>query len=270
MFQLKIFKPVVVLGLMAVFASPGVYAGYDWEFKSGSSYCLSGCSGDTFEKVFKGQGSGASNVTVTAWSTGLGSLAFQEGRHKIYGGGLGVNNLAEPEVVDDAPEHAMDNKSVYDAILFDFGAGNSAKLDHLKIGWAKEGSHNNRADISVLAYTGGGSPNLLSETYDVNLLSSWDHVGDYNNVVKGDNRAINNAGGSGAVSSRYWLISAFNDNLGNPLSLKTTACWYDYAKIHSVSGTVTNTPSPPTGVPEPGSLLLLGLGLPLLRRQTRT
>ncbi|MBK8120481.1 MAG: PEP-CTERM sorting domain-containing protein [Sulfuritalea sp.] len=79
--------------------------------------------------------------------------------------------------------------------------------------------------------------------------------------VAGTNNAINTAN----VYSSYWLIGAYNPLAGTDNGF--TATGIDYVKLASVTGVVCvggtgpNCGTPPSQVPEPGSLALVGFAL---------
>lgn len=203
-------------------------------------------------------GSGtSSNVRVGAFATtGTGFISGQVWSWNT--GGLGVINSDE---TDTTGPHAIDSHNGIDSIVLNFA--NLASLSSLTLGW--NGYDHSTAtgdvtygdsDLSVYAWTGsfaGPSTYLTSD-------SGWTLIGNYGNVGK---TADNTQALATSVVSSYWLISALGGSSGS--SCGSTArndsthdkC-VDAFKLLSVAGT-TFTP-PPTGVPEPGSLALLGLG----------
>lgn len=184
--------------------------------------------------------------------------------------GMGVRNLDYSNTANggesrldgsegSSPEHAVDNNERYDSILYAFDQ--SVSLTGVSLSW-----YSGDSDVSVLAYTGDTSvpsfditTKLSDLRYDQLAANGWSFIGHYNG---GYDKAINTS-----ASSSYWLIGAANPLVGGSVDGAN-----DYIKIASLAGTITtqytkhDTPSPPPGVPEPGSLALLGLGSLLLVR----
>jgi hypothetical protein len=100
---------------------------------------------------------------------------IQDALLATYSGGLGVTNRdisAGDWNEDQSPEHAMDNIDRYDSVQFAFSQ--AIKLTGLEVGWIGDDS-----DITVLAYTGAGSPALGGSTYGSLLSSGWTFIGHY-------------------------------------------------------------------------------------------
>jgi len=180
--------------------------------------------------------------------------------------GLGVYNRDKDNGSDSQegsdPEHSIDNNERTDAVLMDFG-GKDIRLDTVDIGWAPYDS-----DFFVLAYQGAGTPTLSGTSYKD--LSGWTLIGNYSN--QGANNVDLATAGSGSVInadraniySSFWLIGAGGFAVGTGIVFDTksgcSSCKsYDYLKLAGVGGTVKDGGGPPGGVPEPGSLALLGL-----------
>ncbi len=201
-------------------------------------------------------GSTADELTARAYAnTGAGSTFAAAYLSDQTSSGFGVRNTADP---GGSPNHAMDNGGTdgkLDTMLLSFNA--SIALSSLRLGW-----HNGDSDVTVLAWIGGaGDPTAaLTSSSTATLLSSgWSLIGSYNNVGLTD-KAIN----AGAISSSYWLISAFNSSIGGTGSGLDMGD--DYVKLQVVAGTFTCVKSTDPrcsggGVPEPATLALAGMAL---------
>jgi hypothetical protein len=177
------------------------------------------------------------NVAVTGWSNkSSGNKAIaQDQIARWSGSGIGVEN-------QNSPQHAVDNSSGdYDALLFSFNK--VVDVSGLGIGW-----YQTDADVSVLAYTGAtpfsGNLNGFGSNWNVLLSNGWSLVGNYNRNGTGS-FAINPAD----IDSQYWLVGAYNSAFGGSLSQKN-----DYLKLKSITFEAVQ-------LPEPGTLLLLTMGL---------
>lgn len=203
-------------------------------------------------------------ATATAWANtnGGGTVDNQElarGTLNQYPGGLGVTH-ADSESTG-SPQHSTDNDSRRESILYSFGQ--AIALSQVSIGWPSSGYD---TDITVLAYTGGAfdvNTDLAGLRYSQLVSNGWTLVGNYADLSTSTPKAIN----AGGISSSYWLIGAANTLVTGGSNDSNN----DYIKLAALGGTITtqNTPHtpPPPGVPEPGSLLLLGLGSLLLVRK---
>ncbi|NMG17545.1 exosortase-dependent surface protein XDP1 [Aromatoleum bremense] len=210
---------------------------------------------------------GGVDLAATAWANtggadgGAGAVpADQQTIQSAYlgwwsGNGLGVGNAdagtasSKDQNEGNNPEHATDNNQRYDSILLSFTE--AVKLETLKLGW-----FNTDSDVSVLAYTGSASPLPLAGLKYQSLTSNgWSLIGHHSNVGSTDPVSINAAG----IVSSFWLIGAFNPLVG---AAQSWTVGNDYVKLAAVSG--STVPTPPAGVPEPGSLTLAALALGLI------
>lgn len=213
-------------------------------------------------------GTGATTVggiteTTQGWAnTGSGGTidtqALQSQTLSLYSGsGLGIyNNDACGTSPCDAgestsPEHAVDNNDRREMLLLSFSQ--AVKLTGVRIGWSQTDS-----DMTILAYTGSGTPTLAGTTWG-SLGAGWTLIGNYGNVAS--STTVDTAINAGNVTSSYWLVGAYNSLAGGAVSAngQSINAGDDYVKIYAVSGDAA--PPPPGRVPEPGSLALMGIGL---------
>ncbi len=240
-------------------AAPHASALSTWTFSTGACNQSGSSYGNSWSC-----GSGSSQVTATAWSTATntgGTGNYRDARLDIHSGsGFGVVNREQNNGDARSPEHAMDNERGSDLIALSFAQ--SVSLSSLSIGW-----YSGDSDLSILAYTGAGTPPSLSGKSASSLLSAgsgWTLIGNYANTAPSEN--INAAN----ISSSWWLISAYNSAFGSGSG--SIGMGNDYVKLLSVAGSPYQPPPPPPGVPEPGTLALAGvalLGAWRMRRQTK-
>jgi hypothetical protein len=230
-----------------------------------------------YDKCNPSTPSGAPGATVTAVSnTGTGGQ-LAGAYVGAYSGGYGATSAAGPtsspantQETTVQPDHALDNNGNYEALLLTFTA--PVALNEVQLGY-----YSSDSDISVLAYTGNGSPSLLGSTWSAvaNAINGWTLIGNFANVwgitTNGHSNSVAMNGGATPVSSSYWLIGAYNSAFGTTNSSGTGALGTgnDYVKVLAAYGNVR----PPSGqTPEPSSMLLLGIGLlsltALYRRRT--
>lgn len=215
----------------------------------------SGTYGNTYvcsQQEYPGNGD---ELDVKAYAAASGAN-FAAANVADWSGGFGVRATAEGLGASD-PQHAMDNDGSQELLLFKFDS--SIALQKFQIGWFSTDS-----DISILAYTGNGNAvSALTGASETNLLSSgWTLVGHF---ADSGTAAIDFNLGSSAISSSYWIVSAFS-KFGQATPTWTDA--NDYVKLKMVAGNFTcvnsNDPGcapPPPGVPEPVSLALVGVAL---------
>jgi MYXO-CTERM domain-containing protein len=251
------------------FASQSALATSTWSFACGSHAGVS-CGG-TVSPSLQFSGTNTSNTSkVSGWSTtgntgDLGDRRLEQSTVISWSGGLGVKNKWE----GGSPQHAIDNNRQNDFVLLSFAE--AVKLTTVGVGWW---SHD--FDMTILAYTGAGTPGLPENTLNPHDLAAghtvgltndgWSLVGNYLNpqdsysVPTGREFDINSQG----LTSSYWLVGAYNSRVsGGSTSFDSN----DYFKLlyaggHTVTGGGGGNP-----VPVPGTLALVALGLPFLRRR---
>lgn len=153
-----------------------------------------------------------------------------------------------------SPEHAIDNNERVDSILFSFT--NKVNLSSFNAGWVSGDS-----DFTVMAFTGSGDPaSLAGQSYAGLLSNGWSLIG---NVLGGTSTGAHDFANS--TYSSYWLIGALNTFVGGD----PTKAGNDNFKLISLAGCTCDNAPPGTpgcggnngGVPEPGTLMLMGAGL---------
>lgn len=213
---------------------------------------------------------GGITATATGWSNTVGSANVQlDSAYITLNGssGLGVRNndcsgfancTGGGSDVNEglSPEHSIDNNGRTDSILFSFT--DKVNLTSFSAGWVSTDS-----DFTVLAYTGAGNPaSLANQTYAGLLSNGWSLIG---NFLAGSSTGAHDFANS--TYSSYWLIGALNTMVGGD----STKAGNDYFKLISLAGCTCDNAPPGTpgcstgggggGVPEPGTLLLMGAGL---------
>jgi hypothetical protein len=179
-----------------------------------------------------------------------------------------------------SPNHAFDSiaPGTGDMMLLDFGKV-SVVLDKIGIGW--KGS--NDSDITVMRWTGAEAPKRIDgmtsaggkENLDgtISANGGWELVGSFADLSTDYTTPFGGAAVStGATkASSWWLISTFNTTFNGGGSGCTkqkadgtqfqTTCGAgnDAFKLNFIA--TLNPKTPPSEVPEPGSLALAGIAL---------
>lgn len=250
-------------------ASQSALATSRWTFGCGTTG-LPTC-GSTVASTQQYAGTNTTNTAqVSGWAnTGtVGDLGLQRlasASVRTWGSGLGVITGTEST----SPNHAIDSSGPDEFVLVSFAQ--AVNLASIGVGW-----FSGDFDITVLAFTGTGIPNLTNNTLSsadlaggasVGLVNAgWTLIGNRSNasaVLSGGshNFAIN----TGGVSSSHWLIGAYNTGVGGTNEGWTTGD--DFFKLLHVGGVTSTGGGGGSPVPVPGTLALVALGLPFLRRR---
>lgn len=181
-----------------------------------------------------------------------------------YSSGLGMTSDGTT-----APNHAIDNNGNIETVMFSFsdGVAGQSNNDKVNLTSASFGYVSGDSDYSIYAFTGTGSMSLAGVSYSTLTSNGWTLVGHYDGSSSAGTKSFSNS-----IYSSYWLVGALNTaSSGKDVG-------DDYFKLASVSGTTCKanptapgcTPPPCTpgtpgcgggGVPEPGTLFLMGVGL---------
>lgn len=225
---------------------------------NGAPMTLDSCTNPAAPNQFASTCSSASSgLTASAVSTTGRFGAIERADANFNSGSVGALNRRER---NRAPHGAVDNAGHIDAILIDLGAMMS--LDSITLGWWR-----NDSDLSVLAYTGSGAPNLLSLKVGQLGTNGWSLIGHYGDVGALPGMTVNV--NDGDVLSRYWLISAYSASFGGtPLGNVQNRCRFVNSAGHRIKQCtpriVTDrrsdywqlagvTASPPASSPQPSA-----------------
>lgn len=265
-----------------------------WNLISGGGCTQNASNSGNFGNSWGCTGSGNAGTAATAYafstqagSSGAGTLqnvtagtAYANAYMSSQGtSGFGAANRTEG-LTPSSPDHAVDNNPTgsYDMIVLNFAT--SVILSQIGIGWSSNASG---ADITIMRWTGGGSPTSTATVTtggNTSLLQSgWTLVSSLADVI-GDNTSPygGNARDTGAsAASSWWMIAAFNTTLNTSNSCKTNNSGGTVAENANVGGVIkcddgddafklnwlkTTVSSGGGGTaPEPGSVALVGLAL---------
>lgn len=250
-------KPkTVAAGLLSVallLGSASAQAGTAWTWQLNGS--PSGTNPPTSASV-TGYADTGNNGTLESMVIGSGNNVDKPGTLNWWGGG-GYGICSDGDATSrsgtcTSPEHAIDNYTNRESLLLSFGS--KVNLSWIDIGWGGSG-YGTDSDISVLAYTGTGTPTLNGSTYGSLLGHGWSLVGNYRDLTVSTSSTNPSLNLGTTISSSYWLIGAYNQVFGGSWN----DC-FDAVKIYSVGGT-TSSGGGGHGVPEPSGLVLLGIGV---------
>ena len=261
---------IIVTSLLCLAVTNSATAEWEWSFAGTNSNCIENCAPLNTTNNYSVYGennsqTGAPNVTATAWtefpSDLYGSATSNLTSLGHYSGGLGVVNWSYyPD------SHTIDSLGFVDSILLTF-QGAAVALTEVVLGWIESSP----AEFQISYYAGNDGVNnqsYLGSTEITNYSDltnhGWESVGSYSTEIVGERVTIN---GNNYTSS-YWLITALNStstiNCGCTCGCSSDN-WSGF-KLYSVAA---NQPPPDNGgeVPEPTTLLLMGLMLPMLMRK---
>jgi hypothetical protein len=241
-------------------------------------------------------GGGAPKVVATAWANSTGantntsnstsSATLAQGTITVFANsdgstvGLGARNSSANDLneTSGSPEHAIDNNyrntnsngsttsasnGMYDSILLSFDT--AVALTGLTIGWPGPTSTFFDTDVTISAYTGTAPMTLTGRTYASLTGAGWGYVEHYADLVRGQTRLVNGATqnpdnvGTSTVTSRFWMISAYNPTRGGNTSNSALSIGNDYFKLLSVVAAGPASPPAPGRAPEPAALSLLAV-----------
>lgn len=258
----------LALGGALVFATPALPADFTWQMSSGSN-CSSASIGTAScdwgnTRTYSSSPGGGPSVTASAWAFtgGAGNTTLENAYLAVYGGGLGNTNRDRGAGGDAdeghgfTPEHAIDSNQRFELVKLEFGGTTPIALKQAQVNYVSGDS-----DISVFYYpTALGAPPSLAGKDLVN--DGWTLAGNFDGDPTANN--VYSFNGSGAISSRFWLISTYLPSFANGCS----SCdgGDDKFKLFSAGGSTTNGNGK---VPEPGTTLLLGVAAFGLWRSAR-
>jgi len=254
---MKIIKTLGTLTLLfgSAIASSSAVAGFSWTYTGNGTECPTGGCVEVDSDAGK-----TITSTATGWySETTSGAAIQQARKLREWDGLGVEATSGDT---SSPEHATDNNTWYDSVLFDFG-GDSVELDQITMGWHTD------SDFSLLRYTGNDTPTLAGNSYsDLTLTKGWELISNYFCSCGGGSTGADMTFNVNAEnkSSSYWLVAAINPSYYSD----TRYIGNDHFKIKRLAGLYDAPPDTPPGtVPTPATWLLMLAGAAALTASRR-
>lgn len=161
--------------------------------------------------------------------------------------GLGIERSS-------SPNHTIDNyQDDYDMLLIEFSQ--EVELTGVEVGYRANqfgsiygGGRSWNSELTLMAYQGDDFSGFAKKSTWNDLLSnSWTNAGDYRINNLNTTEEVN----TGGLVSQYWLVGAYNANLGGQSNYTQGD---DFFKLTSITAQVNP-------VPLPGSMLMFGLAL---------
>ncbi|MGE3772112.1 MAG: exosortase-dependent surface protein XDP1 [Gammaproteobacteria bacterium] len=251
---------------------------YKWNFAASSNV--------TSSSVSKSSTIGGTTVTSTAtgWHTAASSNSETIGGSSVQtgggtqsalsavnitqwgSGGLGINTTND---TSSNGTHGIDNSYGKDLVIFEFSQ--AVTLTEITFGYIY-----GDADFQLFAYSGVGDTdanpftgneynstdnNQSGQTDSSKGLTNngWNLIGSYNDAANPTPEVISVGAQTTGIASKYWAIGAYSSTVGGSLSGFDNKD--DAFKLLQLCGDIYTPPGGGGGVPEPGTLSLLGLGL---------
>ncbi len=273
---MRMLVTVALFAGLASLGTPASAALYTWNTTGNLSPGNgTGCAGGAACKATFTSTSGGLSLAARAYSTPIYDSTqpfnisgnWVEAKIGLYSGGIGVSNLVSGDATAESssPNHAMDNRNVKDIMVFELPTG-VWDPESFKLGWAS-------TDSDIQAWVGGNDIGAgfdfrnvcfsgCSGTAQTLTALGFSDIGSAIPVASGGTQSPGGASAAGGVNvptnvavpfattqtGRYLVMAG---NLGQGSITGDN----DYFKISQV---VANKLP---GVPAPGSILLLGLGL---------
>lgn len=246
--------------LLALLAAAPAAAQTTWHFGNGGNCDLAGnrsvhnCSlGANNQLTAEGYGAAAGANYVRGTLTDQGDA------------GMGLRAVGE---ASGSPQHAFDNDGQHELLLLNFGV-NRVVVTGVATGWSFRDT-----DLSLLRWTGSEAPvlgSMLNMSSTGLVAAGWALIGSAdldNSITRNANFGAQSIGtglaATAANASSWWIISSYFGPTVGALDRGN-----DYFKLLAVhtdcvsnsAGGACNTVPQGNGVPEPGSLALVGLAL---------